>query len=67
MKQASKDVACLAFVDGGKAAEHAVAIGSYQMEDNFLVFDLAQSTFGFSSSLLGYTTTCANFDFTVKP
>ncbi|KAI6683735.1 hypothetical protein NL676_029648 [Syzygium grande] len=67
MKQVSKDVACLAFVDGGKAAEHAVAIGSYQMEDNFLVFDLAQSTFGFSSSLLGYTTTCANFDFTVKP
>lgn len=67
MKQVSKDVACLAFVDGGKAAEQAVAIGSYQMEDNFLVFDLAQSTLGFSSSLLGYATTCANFDFTVKP
>ncbi|XP_030516887.1 probable aspartic proteinase GIP2 [Rhodamnia argentea] len=67
MKQVSKDVACLAFVDGGKAAEQAVAIGSYQMEDNFLVFDLAQLTLGFSSSLLGYATTCANFDFTVKP
>ncbi|KAI3443216.1 uncharacterized protein J3R85_000135 [Psidium guajava] len=67
MKQVSKDVACLAFVNGGKAAEQAVAIGSYQMEDNFLVFDLAQSTLGFSSSLLGYATTCANFDFTVKP
>ncbi|KAI6683728.1 hypothetical protein NL676_029641 [Syzygium grande] len=67
MKQVNKDVACLAFVDGGKAAKHAVAIGSHQMEDNFLVFDLAQSMLGFSSSLLGYTTTCANFDFTVKP
>ncbi|KAJ9182057.1 hypothetical protein P3X46_006090 [Hevea brasiliensis] len=63
MKQISNDVACLAFVDGGKAAQRAVVIGSYQIENNFLLFDLASSTLGFSSSLLLSRTTCGNFNF----
>ncbi|KAJ0531144.1 putative aspartic peptidase A1 family, aspartic peptidase domain superfamily, xylanase inhibitor [Helianthus annuus] len=65
IKQITKDVACLAFVDGGATAEHAIVIGTYQFEDNFLVFDLENSTFGFSSSLLHQKTSCSNFNFTV--
>ncbi|GJT27397.1 putative aspartic peptidase A1 family protein [Tanacetum coccineum] len=65
IKQLTRDVACLAFVDGGMAAEHAIVIGTFQFEDNFLEFDLENSTFGFSSSLLRRQTSCANFNFTL--
>ncbi|PWA85254.1 aspartic peptidase A1 family [Artemisia annua] len=64
IKQITKDVACLAFVDGGATSEPAVVIGTFQFEDNFLVFDLKKSTFGFSSSLLSKKTSCSNFNFT---
>ncbi|KAF8401644.1 hypothetical protein HHK36_012590 [Tetracentron sinense] len=64
MKKVSDNVACLAFVDGGKRAEQAVVIGSYQMENNFFLFDLVESRLGFSSSLFFVRTTCANFNFT---
>ncbi|KAL8235211.1 hypothetical protein R6Q59_021311 [Mikania micrantha] len=65
MKRVTKKVACLAFVDGGATTEHAVVIGTHQFEDNFLVFDLQNSTFGFSSSLLHEQTSCSNFNFTI--
>ncbi|KAJ0881055.1 putative aspartic peptidase A1 family, aspartic peptidase domain superfamily, xylanase inhibitor [Helianthus annuus] len=65
MKQITSDVACLAFVDGGATSEHAIVIGTYQFEDNFLLFDLENSIFGFSSSLLRKKTSCANFNFTM--
>lgn len=64
MKQVSSDVSCLAFVDGGERAEQAVEVGSYQMENNFLLFDVARNRVGFSSSLLFFQTTCSNFNFT---
>ncbi|KAJ0744879.1 putative aspartic peptidase A1 family, aspartic peptidase domain superfamily, xylanase inhibitor [Helianthus annuus] len=64
MKQITKHVACLAFVDGGATSEHGIEIGTFQFEDNFVVFDLEKSTFGFSSSLLKKQTSCANFNFT---
>ncbi|XP_076933531.1 gamma conglutin 1-like [Bidens hawaiensis] len=64
MKQVTKDVTCLAFVDGGVTSEHAIMIGTFQMEDNFILFDLVNSTFGFSSSLLNKGTSCASFNFT---
>ncbi|KAK1414156.1 hypothetical protein QVD17_29897 [Tagetes erecta] len=64
MTQVTKDVACLAFVDGGAMSEHTIVIGTFQMEDNFLLFDLANSTLGFSSSLLNKGTSCASFNFT---
>lgn len=57
-------VGCLAFVDGGKRAKEAVVIGSYQMENQLMMFDLAASRLGFSSSLLFYKTTCGGFNFT---
>nr|GEY63101.1 basic 7S globulin 2-like [Tanacetum cinerariifolium] len=53
MKQITKDVACLAFVDGGATTEPAIVIGTFQIDDNFLVvFDLENPNFGLSSSLL---------------
>ncbi|KAI3675916.1 hypothetical protein L1987_85512 [Smallanthus sonchifolius] len=61
IKQVTEDVACLAFVDGGATSEHAIVVGTYQFEDNFLLFDLENSSFGFSSSLLRRQTSCSNF------
>ncbi|XP_023756296.1 chitinase CLP [Lactuca sativa] len=65
IKQVTNDVACLALVDGGATSEPAIVIGTFQMEDNFLVFDLENSTFGFSSSLLRKQTSCSSFNFTL--
>ncbi|KAJ9535314.1 hypothetical protein OSB04_un001578 [Centaurea solstitialis] len=65
IKQMTKDVACLAFVDGGPTSEPAIVIGTHQFEDNFLVFDLENWAFGFSSSLIRKQTSCSNFNFTL--
>ncbi|KAK9060577.1 hypothetical protein SSX86_021283 [Deinandra increscens subsp. villosa] len=64
MRRVTKDVACLAFVDGGATSEDAIVMGTFQMEDNFMLFDLVNSTLGFSSSLLSKGTSCASFNFT---
>ncbi|GJU04484.1 aspartic peptidase [Tanacetum coccineum] len=65
IKQITKGVACLALVDGGAKNEPAIVIGTFQLEDNFIVLDLVNSTFGFSSSLLHKQTSCSNFNFTL--
>ncbi|KAL1216566.1 putative aspartic proteinase GIP2 [Cardamine amara subsp. amara] len=64
MVSVSDDVICLGFVDGGVNARTSVVIGGFQLEDNLIEFDLASNRFGFSSTLLGRRTTCANFNFT---
>ncbi|XP_057432915.1 probable aspartic proteinase GIP2 [Lotus japonicus] len=56
-----KNVACLGFVDGGELSMTAVVIGGSQLQDNFLVFDLASSKLSFSSSLLLHHTRCSHF------
>ncbi|CAA0816721.1 Eukaryotic aspartyl protease family protein [Striga hermonthica] len=66
MVQVSERVMCLGFVDGGSGPRTAVVIGGYQLEDNLVEFDLARSRMGFSSTLLGRRTTCANFNFTTS-
>ena len=63
LAQVAPGVACLAFVDGGWAAPSAVAVGGFQMENNFLLFDEAASRLGFSGTLLFIRTTCGNFNF----
>ena len=63
MKQMGGDVACLAVVNGGGKAEQAAVIGSYQLEDNFLSYDLDKKMLGFSSTLLSFESTCSNFNF----
>ncbi|PWA85915.1 eukaryotic aspartyl protease family protein [Artemisia annua] len=65
IKQMTNDVGCLAFVDGGSTSETAITIGTFQFENNLVVFDSENSTFGFSSSLLSQNTSCANFNFTI--
>ncbi|KAL9660025.1 hypothetical protein QQ045_024835 [Rhodiola kirilowii] len=64
MVQVNEDVLCLGIVDGGVNPRTSIVIGSYQIEDNLLQFDLAASRLGFSSTLLGRQTTCSNFNFT---
>ncbi|KAK9086682.1 hypothetical protein Syun_029076 [Stephania yunnanensis] len=66
MVQVRDGVLCLGFVDGGAEAVTSVVIGGYQLEDSLLQFDLAASRLGFSSTLLGRQTTCANFNSTIK-
>ncbi|KAK9076961.1 hypothetical protein SSX86_005296 [Deinandra increscens subsp. villosa] len=66
MVEAKKDVLCLGFVEARTdfAPTIPVVIGGHQIEDNLLQFDISASRLGFSSSLLGRSTTCANFNFT---
>ncbi|KAK4441684.1 putative aspartic proteinase GIP2 [Sesamum alatum] len=64
MVQVNDNVLCLGFLDGGLNPRTSIVIGGYQLEDNLLQFDLAASRLGFSSTLLGRQTTCANFNFT---
>ncbi|KAK8340112.1 hypothetical protein V6Z11_A08G081100 [Gossypium hirsutum] len=64
MVKFSWEVTCLGFVNGGSNPQTSIVIGGYQLEDTFLQFDLATSRLGFSSTLLGRQTTCANFNFT---
>ncbi|KAI3790640.1 hypothetical protein L2E82_03836 [Cichorium intybus] len=65
IKQVTTDVACLALVDGGATSAPAIVIGAFQLEDNFVVFNIENSTFGFSSSLLPKKTSCSNFNYTL--
>ncbi|XP_050217310.1 probable aspartic proteinase GIP2 [Mercurialis annua] len=62
MVKMNKWVMCLGVIDGGERATTSVVIGGHQIEDNFLQFDLASSTLGFSSSLLGKNTTCSKIN-----
>ncbi|XP_043724001.1 probable aspartic proteinase GIP2 [Telopea speciosissima] len=64
MVQVGNNVLCLGFMDGGSNPRTSIVIGGYQLEDNLLQFNLANSKLGFSSSLLFRQTTCANFNFT---
>ncbi|KAI3460868.1 hypothetical protein Pfo_017531 [Paulownia fortunei] len=67
MVQVNDNVLCLGFLDGGLNPRTSIVIGGYQLENNLLQFDLAASRLGFSSTLLGRQTTCANFNFTSNP
>lgn len=64
MVEAQPGVRCLGFVDGGEKPRAAIAIGARQLQEHLVVFDLATSEFGFSSSLPSHGTRCANFNFT---
>ncbi|KAF4350190.1 hypothetical protein F8388_013611 [Cannabis sativa] len=73
MVNVGNDVLCLGLVDGGplhfvdwgvKFTPTAVVIGGFQIENNFLLFDLGASRLGFSKSLLPRQTECSNFNFT---
>lgn len=63
MKQESDGVACLAVVDGEERAAETAVIGSHQLLDNFLLFDLERSRLGFSPTMSFFRTSCSNFNF----
>ncbi|XP_071740505.1 chitinase CLP-like [Rutidosis leptorrhynchoides] len=66
LKDVGNGVTCLALIDGG-SVKNAIVIGTYQMENNFLFFDLKKQRLGFSSSLLSRGTSCNDFNFTLVP
>lgn len=66
MVEVRPGVTCLAFVDGGLRPRASIVIGSHQLQDNLVQFDLAKSRLGFSSSLLFHRTSCGNFNFTTS-
>ncbi|KAH0741468.1 hypothetical protein KY290_034511 [Solanum tuberosum] len=53
-------VFCLAFVEGKKATGDAIVIGSYQMQNNLVEFDLARRRIGFTNSLFFRQTMCSD-------
>ncbi|KAF5813482.1 putative aspartic peptidase A1 family, aspartic peptidase domain superfamily, xylanase inhibitor [Helianthus annuus] len=67
MKRVGNGTVCLAFIDGGLKMKDVIVIGMYQMENNFLFFDLGNQKLGFSSSLLARGTSCSSFNFTYVP
>ncbi|GMI98771.1 secreted aspartic protease 2 [Hibiscus trionum] len=64
MVEVSREVLCLGFVNGGSDTRTSIVIGGHQLENTLVQFDLAASRLGFSATLLGRQTTCANFNFT---
>ena len=46
-------VLCLGIVDAGTDPTTSIVIGTHQMQDNLIQFDLAAYRLGFSSTLLG--------------
>ncbi|KAF6137603.1 hypothetical protein GIB67_014690 [Kingdonia uniflora] len=59
MVDVGNNVHCLGFMDGGLSPRTSIVIGTYQIEDNLLEFDITASKLGFSSSLLLHRTNCA--------
>ncbi|XP_058740568.1 gamma conglutin 2-like [Vicia villosa] len=64
-------VYCLGFVNGGLKPKAVVSIGSHQLEENVLVFDLVKSRLGFNNFLRFFEKEgihCSDlFDFTNAP
>lgn len=56
----TKDVMCLAVVDGGRRPTTSIVIGGHQLEDNLVLFDVGTSRIGFSSSLLARGVSCSS-------
>ncbi|KAL1548569.1 putative aspartic proteinase GIP2 [Salvia divinorum] len=50
---------CLAFVDAGSRPTTSVVIGTHQLEENYLEFDVAASQLRFTSSLLVHNKSCS--------
>lgn len=64
MVEAQPGILCLAFVNGGSQYRASINIGTYQMQDIPLQFDLSRSRLGFGGPLSGLRTHCENFNFT---
>ncbi|KAK7337807.1 hypothetical protein VNO77_18394 [Canavalia gladiata] len=67
MVQARPGVTCLSIVDGGMNPRAPIIIGAHQLEENLVVFDLARSRLGFSTSLHSHGLNCDNLFNFVEP
>jgi len=61
--QVRPNVSCLAFVDGGSNTRAPITIGAFQLENNFLHFDLLRSRLGFNPSRLEQPIDCSKLNF----
>ncbi|CAF2341205.1 hypothetical protein BRARA_J01672 [Brassica rapa] len=52
-------VICLAFADGGKKPTEPMVIGTHQLQDYMIEFDLSTTRMAFSDSLLSHKTSCS--------
>ena len=59
----NKDVFCLAFRKTDQYEGRSIVIGTFQQQNAFFQFDLAQARMGFISTLLPLNTTCSSFNF----
>ncbi|XP_015968564.1 basic 7S globulin 2 [Arachis duranensis] len=60
MVQARPGVTCLGVVNGGTSPRAAIAIGTRQLEEKVVVFDLVKSRVGLSSSLCSRGRSCSD-------
>ncbi|KAL2922055.1 Basic 7S globulin [Bienertia sinuspersici] len=68
MVKVNEEVMCLGFLDGGNDLNGAsIILGTHQIEDNLLEFDLGSSMLGFSSSLLKMRTSCSQLTLSTMP
>ncbi|XP_004494958.1 basic 7S globulin-like [Cicer arietinum] len=64
MVEAKSGISCLGIVNGGLKPKATISIGSRQLEENLLLFDLVESKLGFSNSLSSRGIKCSDlFDF----
>ncbi|XP_050226672.1 probable aspartic proteinase GIP2 [Mercurialis annua] len=65
MAEVSRDVVCLAFMDGGEMAftTTPIVIGAHQLQDNLVHFDLDSNRLSFTETLLWGEIECSNFKF----
>ncbi|KAL9242557.1 hypothetical protein vseg_016545 [Gypsophila vaccaria] len=66
MVEAKPGVLCLAFVNGGNEYRASVNIGTYQMKNLPLQFDLSQFRLGIGYPLSGLRTRCEDFNFSIS-
>ncbi|CAN8244093.1 unnamed protein product [Cochlearia groenlandica] len=54
-------VMCLAFLDGGKKQKELMVVGTHQLQDYVVEFDLSRTVLAFSESLLLHNSSCSTW------
>ncbi|CAH8386251.1 unnamed protein product [Eruca vesicaria subsp. sativa] len=56
----NKKVICLAFIDAGKKPKENIVVGTYQLQNYIVTFDMSRTELTFSDSLLLHNTSCSS-------
>ncbi|KAG2273513.1 hypothetical protein Bca52824_056068 [Brassica carinata] len=59
MERVSETVICLAFVDGGKKPNESMVIGTHQLQDYLVEFDLSTTQMALCDPLILHNTNCS--------